>query len=200
MEEIYKNIKGHENYSVSNFGNVRNNKNGNILKAPLDKYGYQRLRINGKMFRVHRLVAETFIPNQDNKKCVDHIDNDRTNNNVNNLRFVTHQENSFNKSISKNNSSGTKGISYYKPTNKWVAHIMYNKKQYNLGYFDKLEDAILARQKKANEIYGEFTHSSERIVNLNIEIPKNTQLNINIKVKEDEEYKKLEQEFEELIK
>ncbi len=200
MEE-YRVIKGYENYSVSNFGNVMNNVSGKILKASLDRYGYKIVGLNGKKWKVHRLVAETFIPNPDNKKNnVDHKDTDRTNNNVNNLRFVSHQENCFNKSISKRNTSSHKGIGWSKKRNKWRAHIVHNYKYYHLGYFDKLEDAIFARKLKANELYGDFVHSSERIVNLNIEIPKNTKLNINIKVKEDEEYEKLEKEFEELIK
>jgi hypothetical protein len=200
MEE-YRKIRGYENYSVSNFGNVRNDVKGKILQASLDRdNGYKKVALNGKTVRVHRLVAQAFIPNPENKKCIDHIDTHKTNNNVNNLRWCSQQENNFNASISKKNTSGTKGVVWHKNRNKWQAHISYNGKQYHLGSFDKLEDAILARQLKANELFGEFIHQSERIVNLNIEIPKNTKLNINIKVKEDEEYEKLEKEFEELIK
>jgi hypothetical protein len=200
MEEIYKVIKGYENYSVSNYGNVRNNKSGKILKASFDKYGYKKIDLNRKSVTVHRLVSQAFIPNPNNKKCVDHIDNDRANNNVNNLRWVTNQENNYNRSVTNNNMSGHKGIRWYKTRNKWRAEIMHNYKQYHLGYFDKLEDAVKARQEKANELFGEYTHHSERIVNLNIKIPPNTKLNINVTVEENEEYKQLEKEFEELIK
>jgi hypothetical protein len=117
------------------------------------------------------------------------------------LRWCSQQENCFNASISKNNTSGHKGISWEKKRNKWVARVSHNGKYHHLGYFDKLEDALKARQEKANKLFGEYVHSSERNVNLNIEIPKNTKLNINIKVKEDdEEYQQLEQEFEKLVK
>jgi hypothetical protein len=200
MEEIYKVIKGYENYSVSNYGNVRNDMSGKILKACVDGHGYKKVRLNGKTMNVHRLVSEAFIPNPDNKKCIDHIDTIRTNNNVNNLRYVTNQENSFNMSVPKNNTTGTKGVRWCKQRKKYKVQISHSGKQFHLGYFDKLEDAIKARKLKANELFGEFIHQSERIVNLNITIPKNTKLNINIKVEEDEEYKKLEKEFEELIK
>jgi hypothetical protein len=200
MEEEYRTIKGHENYSISNYGNIRNNVTEKILKSGLTTKGYKVVRLNGKTMNVHRLVSEAFIPNPDNKKCVDHIDNVKTNNNVNNLRFVTIQENNFNASISKTNISGYKGIRWNKNKNKWQAQICYNYKNYNLGYFKKLEDAVKARQEKANELFGEYTHHSERIVNLNIKIPPNTKLNINVTVEENEEYKQLEKEFEELIK
>jgi hypothetical protein len=114
MEEEYRKIKGYENYSVSNYGNIRNDVTGKILKASLNGQGYKRVRLNGKTIKVHRLVSEAFIPNANNKKYIDHIDNDRTNNNVNNLRWVTIQENNFNQSISKNNISGFKGIRWHK--------------------------------------------------------------------------------------
>jgi hypothetical protein len=202
MEE-YRKIKGFENYSVSNYGNVRNDKTGKLFKAGVNAHGYKRVKLGGIFINIHRLVAQAFIQNPDNKKCVDHIDCNKTNNNVNNLRFASHQENSFNKCAANKNIIGHKGIIWRKKKNKYEAQITHNKIQYYLGSFDKLEDAILARQEKANELFKEFTHSSEKIVNLNIEIPKNTKLNINIKVKDDddiEEYRKLEKEFEELIK
>jgi hypothetical protein len=198
MEE-YRKIKGHENYSVSNFGNVRNDKTERILKATPDKDGYKKNTLNGKTMIVHRLVSQAFISNPENKKCIDHIDCERTNNNVNNLRWVTHQQNNFNRSMANKNIIGHKGIKKKKNANKYEAYIMHNYKYYHLGYFDKIEDAIIARQLKANELFGLFTHSSERIVNLNITVPPNTRLNININV-EEEEYQKLEEEFERLIK
>jgi hypothetical protein len=203
MEEIYKVIKGFENYSVSNLGNVRNDKKDKILKQSLTKTGYKKVNLNnGKTIRVHRLVAEAFIPNPDNKPCVDHIDNNRTNNNVNNLRFVSYQENNFNTSITNKNTTGHKGIRWNKHRNKYEAFITLDNKKYNLGLFEKLEDAVKVRQEKANELFKEYTHSSERIVNVNITIPKNTKLNINVNVKDDddEELRLLEQEFLEKCK
>lgn len=60
--------------------------------------GYRRVCINGKLYLVHRLVAETFIPNPDNKPQVDHIKcEQKSNNDVSNLRWATHIENQYNK-------------------------------------------------------------------------------------------------------
>ena len=90
----WKEIKGFENYQISNTGLIR--KDGVILK-PFDNNGYLRiLLINGdkkKKKLIHRLVAETFIPNPDNKPQVNHKDLNKKNNNVDNLEWVTNQEN-----------------------------------------------------------------------------------------------------------
>ena len=98
MEEIWKDIKGLNNYFVSNLGRV---KFGDFIKSQnKTKTGYLRVYIgvNGKrkIFRVHRLVAEAFIPNPENKPCVDHINCVRDDNRLCNLRWVTHKENNNN--------------------------------------------------------------------------------------------------------
>ncbi len=193
-KEIYKKTY-FDNYLVSNMGNVKD-QYGNILHTRTNSDGYKTV----KRFLVHRLVATSFIPNPDNKSFIDHINGDRGDNRVENLRWATINENNFNKSIYKNNTSGYKGISWDKYNNKWRAHIRHNDKSYTIGRFTDINEAIKARQLKANELFGDFVHSSERVVNLNIDIPKNTKLNINIKVKEDEELKQLEEEFIKLIR
>ena len=204
MEE-YKIIKDFENYSVSNLGNIKNNKTDRILKPQIDTQGYYnvKLYINGKSFNknIHKLVAESFIPNPFNKKCIDHINNDRLNNNVNNLRYVTYQENSMNSKLSSKNSSKYKGITYDKQRNKWMSYIQINGKLKNLGRFDKIEDAVNCRVKKAKEVYGEFMNSCEKEVVININIPANTKvkLNINIKPKEEQELEDLEREFNDIL-
>lgn len=95
--EQWKVIQGFENYLVSSLGNVKTVK-GNFKKVIYDNknsYGYVELWKNnkGKKFRIHRLVAETFIPNYANKEQVNHIDGDKTNNCVSNLEWVTPKEN-----------------------------------------------------------------------------------------------------------
>ncbi len=162
MEETYKVIEGCDNYLVSNFGNVKNSKTGRVLKSIIQATGYTAVNLNGKTLLIHRLVCKAFIPNPCNKPNVDHIDNNRTNNNVNNLRYVTQQENTFNATISKTNKSGHKGICWHKETKKWNAIITHNYKKYHLGLFENIDDAISTRQKKANELFGDFTHQSEK--------------------------------------
>ena len=103
----WKDIPGYKgHYQVSDKGNIKslNRKGvngilkGRMLKPTLNNYtGYLQVRLgkNGiwKMHRVHRLVALAFIPNPDNKSCVDHIDNCKTNNNVKNLQWLSVGEN-----------------------------------------------------------------------------------------------------------
>lgn len=105
-EEIWKPIKDFEGYyEVSNIGRVRSlnykrTGKGKILKNIEDYKGYLEVVLtkNGKrkQFKVHRLVAEAFIPNPENKPCIDHINTIKSDNRVENLRWVTYKENSNN--------------------------------------------------------------------------------------------------------
>ena len=95
--EQWKVVKGFENYLVSSLGNVKTI-NGKLKKVVYDSkndYGYVELWKNNKVkkFRIHRLVAETFIPNTLGKEQVNHIDGDKKNNCVSNLEWVTPKEN-----------------------------------------------------------------------------------------------------------
>ena len=160
--EVYLPIVGFEKYEVSNYGNVRNRQTMKILKPYLNKGDYLNVSFNRKNLRVHQLVVQAFLANPENKSCVDHIDNDRSNNELMNLRYATQQENHFNANLSSRNTSGAKGVSYHSSRKKWRARIKINSKEINLGYFDRIEDAIQARKIKANELFGEFCHSSEK--------------------------------------
>ena len=159
MEE-YRIIQGFENYSVSNLGNVKNNKTNRILK-PDTWNSYRMVKLDKKKQRIHRLVGIAFIPNPNNKQVVDHIDNNPLNNNVNNLRWATIQENQFNKKKFKNNTSGYRGVRL--EHNKWRAQIRIDGKNKHLGNYDSIEDAIIARYNKAKEIQGEFINECEKI-------------------------------------
>ena len=130
MEEIWKEIKGYPNYQISNMGRIKSlnyNCTGKekIMKLTNDKDGYLLVKIykNKKQttYKVHRLVAEAFIPNPDNKPYIDHINTDRTDNTVwlnedgsvnyekTNLRWVTQKENNNNPLSKKHISIGKFG-------------------------------------------------------------------------------------------
>ena len=102
--EIYVDIKGYEGlYQVSNKGNVKSlisnkgTKREKILN-PIIGRGYNRVRLfknkQNRLYSVHRLVAEAFLPNPNNYPCVNHKDECKTNNNVENLEWCTHKYNS----------------------------------------------------------------------------------------------------------
>jgi hypothetical protein len=103
--EIWKEIEGYEGlYEISNYGNVRSmnyKKRGyiKILKGQINKHGYVVVDLSKNKVRktcqVHRLVAKAFIPNPDNLAVVDHIDSNKTNNHVNNLQWLTYQDNTL---------------------------------------------------------------------------------------------------------
>ncbi len=203
MEE-YKIIEGFENYSVSKYGNVKNNITGRMMKISINEKGYCIVTLfkNGytKHLRVHRLVAEAFIPNSGNKIQVDHIDNDKKNNNVNNLRWCSCSENGMNTKLRQSNTSGVKGVYYDKRIGLWRAQITHNRKHHHLGNFENIEDATKARQEAAKELFGEFINKVELEININ-NIKPNSIIKLNININnEQKELEELEREFEELIK
>ena len=166
--ETYKVIKGFEGYSVSDHGNVKNNKTGRIKNVNANEKGYIQVSLSKekKQYKkmVHVFVASAFIENPENKSFVDHIDNCKTNNIINNLRWATSVENSQNRNMMITNTSGVKGVSFDKSSNKWIATISIDGIRINLGRFDKKEDAIHVRITRANEAFGVFTNSCEKII------------------------------------
>lgn len=160
VTEIYKPLVGFDNYMISNNGSLINGATGKMLKLRLDKDGYLRTNIykEGKSVtvRIHRLVAEAFIENPDNKRLVDHIDRNLNNNNVTNLRWANHSENSMNGKVSTRNASGYKCISYITSRNKYQLVMVIDGKNKFIGYFNTPEEALAKWNEMAPECYKEF--------------------------------------------
>lgn len=96
--EVWKDIPGtNGEYKISNYGKVKTSKTGRILSPAIDMCGYERVCLfkmdRRRRYKVHRLVAITFIPNPDNKEQVNHKDGNKRNNNIDNLEWVTNEEN-----------------------------------------------------------------------------------------------------------
>ncbi len=179
INEESKIIEGLETYSVSIFGNVKNNKTDRILKQCIDRKGYIYVNLSennkGKNFRCHRLIAQAYIPNPENKTCVDHINNDRIDNRIENLRWVSVQQNNQNRRITKINKSGYIGVIFEKDRNKWKATIGGK----IIGRFTNKEDAIRARLEKSKELFGEFRNQCEIMMNELYELDKELEMIIN---------------------
>lgn len=107
----YRSVKGTSGkYIVSSNGRVYRRIKGTNIYLECKKSnmnGYEVVGIDGKIKTVHRLVAEAFITNYDNKPCIDHVDGNRANNNVKNLRWCTQKEN-CNYDLAKKNYSQAK--------------------------------------------------------------------------------------------
>ena len=129
INEYFANLKGYENlYIISNYGEIKSvdkevkNRNGcrkikgKILKPKIDKYGYFRIGLTKnnkqKFYQVHRLVAETFIPNPNNYPIINHKDGDKQNNHISNLEWCTYSYNSqhaYNNGLKLGKSAEHKG-------------------------------------------------------------------------------------------
>ena len=153
MRFVMKVIEGYEDYSIDEDGNVYSMKSGELkkLKPTKNSCGYLQVALskNGKVkiFKVHRLVYKTFIKDILKDMEIDHIDKDKTNNKLNNLRLVTHQQNNFNRNA--------KGYSWNKRLKKWMAYIKLNAKYIHLGFFDieaEASAAYLAAKEKLHII------------------------------------------------
>jgi hypothetical protein len=103
-------------------------------------------------------VAEHFIPNPENKVFVDHIDLNKLNNKLSNLRWATYSENSLNVQYKSIGTSKYKGVSWSKGRKKWISNISINNKQNFIGAFDLELEAALSYNQKAKEVQGEFAY------------------------------------------
>ena len=158
MEE-WKSINGYENYEISDHGNIKNITTHKMLKPRVNNRGYNNVdlyNIGQRTKPIHRLVAEAFLENPDNKRCVDHIDRNKLNNHISNLRFATNSENGMNKSKHSNNISGITGVCFCKDRNKWRAVIKKDRNPIHLGYFETKEEAIEARNNAEETYFKEF--------------------------------------------
>lgn len=117
-------IADYPNYLVYDDGRIFSIKSRKMLKTCINSPGYHQVGLckdgKQKMFSVHRLVAQAYIPNPNNYPVVDHIDRNKTNNHVSNLRWVTHFDNSHNMGKYITNTSGHKNIHKRYARNSWT--------------------------------------------------------------------------------
>ena len=141
--EIWKTVKGFENYEVSNFGRVKSLKfsKERILKGGLSSDGYLLVVLckNGekKTINIHKLVSMAFLNHKPDghKITVDHLNGIKTDNRVENLRLCSSRENTTYHYLKRKTSSKFTGVYWNKASEKWMAYIFINGKQKGLGYF-----------------------------------------------------------------
>lgn len=120
----------------------------------IHKTGYRHVTWMGKIHKVHRLIfllEHGYLP-----KEIDHINGDRQDNRIENLREVTRSENQFNKAMCSNNTSGFRGVNWHKHSKSWVVRVCTKGKTKILGYFKDLELAGLVADEARNLYHGKF--------------------------------------------
>lgn len=117
---------------------VANIKSGLVVVKP-SKNGYLRMHVDGHLYYLHRLAW--FYEHNEWPIAIDHIDGDKTNNKIVNLRSATYSQNLQNISKKTNAVSGLKGAYFHPKTKNWQSKIMVNGKTKSLGYFKTAEEA-----------------------------------------------------------
>ena len=162
-EEEWRPIQDYPDYQISNLGRVKSLKYGGerIRSAytPTDDRHRISLSRDGKKYNttIYRLMAIAFIPNPDNKPCVDHINGIMADNRLVNLRWATYQENKFN-SQKSNNKRVPKGVSETQTLLgvRYRAMININGKNTHLGSFATPEEAHACYIATARELHGDY--------------------------------------------
>jgi hypothetical protein len=148
--EQWKDIQGTDGfYQISSLGRVKSfintrqniSETEKILKPYLNTKKYPCVSLFKKNYRIHRLVAEHFIPNPKDLPQVNHKDGNKTNNEIDNLEWVTNRENVIH--FFKSQSPGV----YQTPNGKFAVKIYINRKRKHIGTFETISDANIARQK-----------------------------------------------------
>jgi hypothetical protein len=122
--------------------------------------GYIKFQLKGKNYRVHRLIY--LMVHKTLPKYIDHINGNRADNRIENLREASKTNNNQNSSIRSDNTSGTRGVSWNSQTNSWRVTIYVEGKQKHLGLFKDLELATLVAEEASIKFYKEFSPINSR--------------------------------------
>lgn len=127
-----------------------NNAKKGQIAGSIDSKGYRFVRLNKIAYRIHRIIWKMNY-GSDPINTIDHINGDKLDNRLINLRDVTHQNNIKNCKKRTDNTSGVTGVSFNKKLNKWTAYFTIKGKLITIGYFVDKKEAIKARLKIAAE-------------------------------------------------
>lgn len=128
---------------------------GNVVGTK-GSHGYLSCFFNGKLWLIHRII---YALHHDSKSLqgmtVDHIDGNRLNNKIENLRIATYSENLSNKKLVRN-TSGEKNVCWNKKTNKWRVRVNFQMNKYEIGSFENFDDAVMAARNARQKIHKQF--------------------------------------------
>ena len=146
-----------------NFNDVFEYRDGDLYRkhgqfvgkaGTLHHTGYVQVKVNRKNYRAHRIIFAMhhgYMPD-----CIDHIDGNRTNNRIENLRESTNQQNQYNTGLCKHNKSGIKNVFFSR--NKWKVYMRVNKRMTCLGSYEDSELAELVAVEARNKYHKEFVN------------------------------------------
>jgi hypothetical protein len=134
--------------------NLRSKLRSGDRAGGVSKNGYRTVRINGKRYLEHRIIYT--MVHGSCPKYLDHINGDRQDNRIENLRPCDLTENQRNKKLSKANNSGYKNVCWRKSLNKWRVHIRVTGKRIEIGQFEDLELAALVAEMAREKYHGKF--------------------------------------------
>lgn len=162
--EIIKPLNGFNKYLISSLGYIKN-KNNRIIKTFFSNRGYPIISLYSndkikKSYNFHYLMAENFLIKENDNLEIDHIDGDKTNNKLNNLRYVSHSENQKNRKLwgHKSNKSGHHHI--YKCKNFYKVSFKHNKLRH-CSYHKNLNDALITREEILSNYMNNALSNSE---------------------------------------
>ena len=166
LESIYDYLLEHYQYKDGKLWVMRHSqvrRTGKVLKGSLKEDGYVSVSILNHSFKEHRvifLMMYGYLP-----EYLDHVNQNKSDNRIENLRECTTSQNMANVGKFKRNSSSIfKGVSFHKTENKWISHICFRGKLIHLGYFEIEEEAARAYDKKAIELHGDFACTNFKFV------------------------------------
>lgn len=153
VQSLFDYKEGYLYWKVSTTNSI---KVGDVAGKSVNDSGYNIVGIAGKTYRLHRIIFlyhNGYLP-----KIVDHIDGNRSNNKIENLRSANDFQNSRNARLSKRNTSGIKGVCWARHVNKWLVQVRQGGSKKYLGLYDDLELAELVAIEARNLFHKEYAN------------------------------------------
>ena len=119
--------------------------------------GYKVIIFRGVQYRTHRVIW-FLVKGEQPTTILDHINNNPTDNRIENLRPASMNQNQHNAKTRKDNTSGVKGVYWHKPNKRWIARVKINNKYIHIGNFTDLNEAEQAVKEARQQIHGEYAN------------------------------------------